>query len=106
MWKAARGCFTAALFLASGIASAAETIKLGLIEPLSGPFSFQGNAGAHMFQMFIDEQNARGGVLGTKLEFFTYDNKGSPQESLIALKQAVDQGVRYIVQASGSHNAH
>jgi branched-chain amino acid transport system substrate-binding protein len=94
------------LFLACGIAGADETIKLGLIEPLSGPFAFQGNAGAHMFQMLVDERNARGGVLGRKLEFFAFDNKASPQESLIALKQAQDQGVRYIVQASGSHNAH
>lgn len=32
-----------------------------------------------MPQMLIDEQNAKGGVLGgTKLEFIAYDNKGSP----------------------------
>ena len=107
MRKAGNGCCIAVLLLVCGVASAADTIKLGLIEPLSGPFAFQGNAGAHMFQMFIDEQNARGGVLGgTKLQFIAYDNKGSPQESLIALKQAADQNVRFIVQASGSHNAH
>jgi branched-chain amino acid transport system substrate-binding protein len=107
MPRATRVCFAAAAFVFSAAACAADTIKLGLIEPLSGPFAFQGNAGAHMFQMFIDEQNARGGVLGgTKLEFVAYDNKGSPQESLIALKQAVDQNVRYVVQAAGSHNAH
>lgn len=31
-----------------------------------------------------------------------FDNKGSPQESLNALKAAVDQGFRYIVQGNGS----
>jgi len=107
MFKAPWGCFAALVFAASGCAIAADVIKLGLIEPLSGPFAFQGNAGVHFFQMAIDEQNARGGVLGgTKLELVAFDNKGSPQESLIALKQVVDQGIRFIVQASGSHNAH
>ena len=97
----------AVTLISSAQGLAAQTIKLGLIEPLSGPFAFQGNAGVHIFQMAIEEQNAKGGVLGgTKLELAAFDNKGSPQESLLALKQVVDQGIRVILQASGSHNAH
>jgi branched-chain amino acid transport system substrate-binding protein len=107
MFEALKTCFTAALFTASCCAVAANTIKLGLIEPLSGPFAYQGNSGVHMFQMAIDEFNAQGGVLGgVKVELAAFDNKGSPQESLLALKQVVDQGIRVILQASGSHNAH
>ena len=107
MFKALRGCFVALLFLASGYVIAADTIKLGLIEPLSGAFAYQGNSGVHMFQMLIEDINAKGGVLGgAKLELVAFDNKGSPQESLLALKQVVDQGIRVILQASGSHNAH
>ena len=31
-----------------------------------------------------------------------FDNKGSPQETLTALKQVIDQGIRYVVQGQGS----
>lgn len=76
--------------LVCGIASAtaADTVKLALIDPLSGPCAYQGNNAVHIFQMGIDEINARGGVLGgRKIQFAAFDNKGSPQETLIVLKQ-------------------
>ena len=37
-----------------------------------------------------------------KFEIVPFDNKASPQESLNALKAAIDQGIRYIVQGNGS----
>ena len=46
--------------------------------------------------------NAKGGVLGQKLVVVPIDNKLSAQESLMQLKAAIDQGVRYIVQGNGS----
>ncbi|MEX0959818.1 MAG: branched-chain amino acid ABC transporter substrate-binding protein [Burkholderiales bacterium] len=107
MLNALKRCLVAALFATSGAVGAAETIKLALIEPLSGPFAQQGNSSLHMFQMLFEEINAKGGVLGGRdLELVAFDNKASPQESLLALRQVVDQGVRVILQASGSHNAH
>src|SRR5579859_1018311 len=82
MLKASRTCFIAVLLWASGCATAADTIKIGLIEPLSGPFAYQGNAGLHMFQMAIEDQNARGGVLGgTKLELVAFDNRSEEHTS-------------------------
>jgi branched-chain amino acid transport system substrate-binding protein len=88
-------------------AFAAETIKIAHIDPQSGPFALQGQMGSRHIQAAIDDINARGGVLGgTKLELISLDNKSSPQESLVALKQAVDQGVRFITQGNGSHVAH
>jgi len=86
---------------------AADTIKIVHIDPLSGPFALQGQAGSQHIQQAIDEINARGGVLGgTKLEMVELDNKMSPQESLVALKQAIDQGIRFVTQGNGSHVGH
>ncbi|HEX7812315.1 MAG TPA: branched-chain amino acid ABC transporter substrate-binding protein [Burkholderiales bacterium] len=88
-------------------AFAADTIKIAHIDPQSGPFALQGQMGDRHIQAAIDAINARGGVLGgTRLELVSLDNKSSPQESLVALKQAIDQGVRYITQGNGSHVAH
>ena len=88
-------------------ATAADTIKIAHIDPQSGPFALQGQAGDRHIQQAIDKINARGGVLGgTKLELVSLDNKSSPQESLVALKQAIDQGIRYVTQGNGSHVGH
>jgi len=91
----------------SGGSHAADTIRIAFIDPLSGPFANVGESEVRHFQMTIDTINARGGVLGgRKLELVTFDNKASPQESVLALKQVIDQGIRYIAQGNGSSVAH
>lgn len=81
---------------------AADTIKLAYIDPLSGPFGNVGDAGHKHFQYMADLINERGGVLGKKWEIVAFDNKISPKESLVQLKNAIDQGIRFITQGNGS----
>src|SRR6266446_4162953 len=91
----------------AGIAMApAENIRIAVIDPFSGPAALQGEMGSRHTQMAVDEINARGGVLGAMLELVLFDNKSSPQESLVVLKQAIDQNIRLITQGVGSHVAH
>ena len=93
--------------LASDVDGCAENIRIAVIDPFSGPAALQGEMGSRHIQMAVDEINARGGVLGgTKLELVLFDNKSSPQESLVVLKQAIDQNIRLITQGVGSHVAH
>jgi len=81
--------------------SAAE-VKLAFIDPLSGGAASAGiNAQKH-FTYEIDKINAAGGLNGEKLSIVFYDNKVDPQESLIALKKALDEGARYVFQGNGS----
>jgi branched-chain amino acid transport system substrate-binding protein len=55
----------------------------------------------------VDDVNATGGVLnGTKLELVNFDGKGSPQESILVLKQIIDADIHFISLGSGSHVAH
>ena len=46
--------------------------------------------------------NAKGGVLGHKVEIVPMDNKTNPQESLVQAQKAVDAGIHYITQGNGS----
>ena len=97
----------AGFYLIAANAFAADSIKIAHIDPLSGPFALQGESGSRHIQAAIDEINARGGVLGgIKLEMVELDNKSSPQESLVALKQAIDQGIHFVTQGNGSHVGH
>ena len=82
--------------------SAHAQIKIAYIDPLSGAMGATGEHGLNELQYAADQINARGGVLGQKIEVVPMDNKLSAQESLILLKSAVDQGIRYITQGNGS----
>jgi branched-chain amino acid transport system substrate-binding protein len=92
-----------AFILAAVCASrAAADVKLAYIDPLSGGAASAGiNAQKH-FIYLVDKINAAGGLNGEKLQIVFYDNKVDPQESLIALKKALDEDARYIFQGNGS----
>jgi branched-chain amino acid transport system substrate-binding protein len=84
-------------------ATAADTIRIAFIDPLSGPFANVGEMAVRAYEYAIDIVNARGGVLGgTKLELVPLDNKANPQDALLALKQATDQGIRFVTQGNSS----
>ena len=87
-------------------ALAADPIKIAVIDPLSGAFANVGEAMVRHAQLAAEIVNAKGGVLGgAKFEIVPLDSKSNPQDAALALKQAVDQGVRYINQTNGSNVA-
>src|ERR1700744_3010929 len=52
-----------------GVAAKAEdTVKIGYIDPLSGGGASVGEVGLKTFQYLADEINAKGGLLGHKVE--------------------------------------
>jgi branched-chain amino acid transport system substrate-binding protein len=94
----------AASLLASGAAVFAqkgETVKLAYIDALSGLMGPVGQNQVKSFQFFAEKFN-KTNPAGVKFEIIPIDNKLSPAESLNALKSAIDQGVRYVMQGNGS----
>jgi branched-chain amino acid transport system substrate-binding protein len=94
---------TSALMVCAAAAWAqkGETVKIAFIDPLSGLMGPVGNNQVKSYQFFAEKFNANNPA-GVKFEIIPFDNKLSPAESLNALKAALDQGVRYIVQGNGS----
>jgi branched-chain amino acid transport system substrate-binding protein len=92
--------------LSASAAHASDNVRIAFIDPLSGPFANIGESELRHFQMIAEMINARGGVLGRKLEIVPMDNKTSPQDSVLQLKSAIDQGIHYITQGNGSNVAH
>ena len=103
-----RNCWSAAaLILLAGSAAAADPIRIGFIDPLSGAFANVGESELRHFQFAAELINARGGTAGgQKLEIVPFDNKASPQEAVLVLKQAIDQGIHYVMQGNSSSVAH
>jgi branched-chain amino acid transport system substrate-binding protein len=87
-------------------AVAAENIRIGLIEPLSGPIAAVGREALDNFVYAADVVNKRGGVLGgRKLEIVGLDNAMKAEKTTEQLKKAVDMGLNYVVQGVGSNHA-
>ena len=84
-------------------------IRLALIEGLSGPFANTGEAVLRNVVWAIERVNARGGVRTAQglqsLQLKTYDSKGQNEEALSALRSAVDDGARFVLQGNSSANA-
>jgi len=63
----------AASVLASGVAQAADTIKVGILHSLSGTMAISETTLKDVMLMLIEDQNAKGGLLGKKLEAVVVD---------------------------------
>jgi branched-chain amino acid transport system substrate-binding protein len=70
--------------LGAAPAAAQETIKVGLIDPLTGGSSFYGQSLLRGAQLAIDEANAKGGVLGKKIELVVEDDRSVPADGTSA----------------------
>jgi branched-chain amino acid transport system substrate-binding protein len=83
------------------LAQKGETVKIAWLDPLSGLMAAVGTNQLKTFQFFAEEFNKKNAA-GVKFEIIGIDNKLSPQETTSALRSALDQGARYIVQGNGS----
>jgi branched-chain amino acid transport system substrate-binding protein len=91
-----------ALALGSAAVAQAQTVKIAFIDPQSGLMAPVGINILNSWRYVADLANQKNWAGGPKFEIVGFDNKLSPQESLNALKQAIDQGIRYVVQGNGS----
>ena len=92
----------AAALLAVGLvptaAAADNTIKIGFPMPLSGPASVYGVPVTKGAEMAIQEINAKGGVLGRKLELLERDSKASADEAVrLAREMIIKNNVDFLV---------
>ena len=103
--KTAMKCVALAAVVACGQAAWAqkgEVVKMVRIDAQSGLLGPVGVSQLKGYQFFAEKFSGAGNPAGVKFEVTGIDNKLSPTESLNALKAAIDQGVRYIIQGNGS----
>ncbi len=93
-----------AVFLAwPAAAQQAEPIKIGVIQPLSGPVAASGNYVRMGAEIVRDWINAQGGILGRPIQLLIEDNKSDPKEAATAAeKLIVRDKVPVIMGAWGS----
>src|SRR3978361_2504508 len=67
----------------------AQNIKIGVNEPLTGPFAASGTYVVNGAKIAADEINAKGGVLGRKIELVIEDNKSNPTEAAAVAEKLI-----------------
>jgi branched-chain amino acid transport system substrate-binding protein len=78
----------------SASALAQDVIKIAVGAPLTGPLAKQGQEVANAVKLAAEEWNARGGVLGRKIQVVEADDQGNPQIGIAAAeKVAADSAV-------------
>ena len=78
LWKLAGAAAVMALFGISG-AEAQAPIKIGASLSLTGTYAKPGTYQKEGYEICADELNAKGGLLGRKVEFVMYDDQSSTQ---------------------------
>jgi len=65
-------------------------IKVGFASAMTGPSAITGEGVKWAAQMLADEYNAKGGIMGRKIEIYFGDNAGTPGEAVSAVRRLVD----------------
>ncbi|PLX69830.1 MAG: branched-chain amino acid ABC transporter substrate-binding protein [Denitrovibrio sp.] len=83
-----------ALFAATAFA---DTIKIGVQAPTTGQYANEGQGIDNATRLFAEQYNAKGGLLGKKLEVFTCDDEGQAMKAAICAKELVNKGVIMVI---------
>uniref|UniRef100_A0A7C4VYT7 ABC transporter substrate-binding protein n=1 Tax=Desulfatirhabdium butyrativorans TaxID=340467 RepID=A0A7C4VYT7_9BACT len=101
-----RACFwivllTIGFFAVS--AFAADTIKIGLLAPLTGFAAADGLSVKNAVDLAVEKVNGKGGILGKKVELIVYDDRADAKEA-VALAQKLLQQDKIVGLVAGSYS--
>ena len=86
-----------------GAAEAAETIKIGLLAPLTGFAAADGLSVKNSVDLAVEKVNKQGGLLGKKVELVTYDDRADAKDA-VALAQKLIQQDKVVGLVAGSYS--
>ena len=89
---------TASSGAAAGSAAASgDTIKVGVLGPLTGQVSVYGKAVVNGATLYLKQVNEKGGVNGKQLEIISMDEQGDETQAVTCFTKMVDQGITALV---------
>ena len=82
---------------ASGAAASGDTIKVGVMGPLSGNVSVYGQAVVNGATLYLKQVNANGGINGKQIEILTEDEQGDATQAVNCFTKMVDEGMTALI---------
>jgi branched-chain amino acid transport system substrate-binding protein len=92
-----------ALLFVVGTAGAADTIKIGMLAPLTGPAAADGLSAQNSVKLALERVNAEGGLLGKKVELVGYDDRADAKESVALSRKLIEQD-KVVAVVGGSYS--
>ena len=82
---------------ASGAAASGDTIKVGVLGPLTGDVSVYGQAVVNGATLYLKQVNEKGGINGKQLEIIAMDEQGDATQAVTCFTKMCDQGITALV---------
>lgn len=95
--KTVLGLSTAICIMGMSAAAQAETLKIALAGPATGPVAQYGDMQKIGVMAAIADINAAGGVNGIQLEAVPYDDACQPKEAVSVANKIVNDGIAHVV---------
>lgn len=91
LWRAVLVCIVALLSVTAVMTPthAVEPIKVGGSLPLTGPFGETGKGVKNGVELWKEDVNRRGGLLGRPVEVIIYDDASSPEKAITFFERAI-----------------
>jgi branched-chain amino acid transport system substrate-binding protein len=93
---------TMILCLCTYAAFAADTIKIGLLAPITGAYASEGQGMKQVLELLTADVNAKGGILGKQVVLITEDDGSDPRTAALAANKLISQGVVAVIGTYGS----
>ncbi|MFH1057062.1 MAG: ABC transporter substrate-binding protein [Pseudomonadota bacterium] len=87
-----------------GLAAADDTVKIGVVGPRTGGAAATGTAFEEGIALALERINAKGGVLGKKLEVVFEDTAGDPQKAASGLEKLITKD-KVVLALGESHSS-
>ena len=91
------------VLLVFSAAMAADTVKIGMLVPLTGPAAADGASALGSVQIALDQVNAAGGVLGKQVELVYYDDRGDTKDAVALAHKIIEQD-KIVAFVAGSYS--
>ena len=88
--------------LLSSFAGAAETIKIGLMAPLTGAWASEGQEMKQIVELLAEQINKEGGISGKEVEVIAEDDGGDPKTAALAAQRLSTQEILVSIGTYGS----
>ena len=82
---------------AAGSAASGDTIKIGVMGPLTGNVSVYGQAVVNGAALYLKQVNANGGINGKQIEILTEDEQGDATQAVNCFTKMVDEGMTALI---------
>ena len=92
----------AILAVGFGSARAADTVKIGLMAPITGSWASEGLEMKRNVELLAQELNAKGGIGGKQVEVVIEDDGGDPRTASLAAQRLTTKGVVAVIGTYGS----